>query len=185
MVIRQEQMCDYEAVYALIKEAFASAEHADGNEQDLVEALRKGKAFIPELSLVAEIDHQLAGHILFTKARVGGQEVLALAPLSVKPCYQRQGVGTALILEGHKIAKELGYQYSVVLGSETYYPRVCYVPAQQFGIHAPDGIPAENFMAIALQENARPLSGSMVYALEFGMETNNQEADNSFKPTSL
>ncbi len=114
MLIRQEKVSDYEAVYALIEEAFASAEHADGNEQDLVEALRKGRAFIPELSLVAEIDHQLAGHILFTKANVGDQEVLALAPLAVKPKYQRQGVGTALILEEHKRAKELGYQYSVV-----------------------------------------------------------------------
>ncbi len=169
MLIRQEKVSDYEAVYALIEEAFASAEHADGNEQDLVEALRKGRAFIPELSLVAEIDHQLAGHILFTKANVGDQEVLALAPLAVKPKYQRQGVGTALILEGHKRAKELGYQYSVVLGSETYYPRVGYVPAQQLGIRVPDGIPSENFMAIQLQENAQPIKGAMVYAEEFGM----------------
>ena len=104
---------------------------------------------------------------------------MALAPLSVKPCYQRQGVGTALILEGHKIAKELGYQYSVVLGSETYYPRVGYVPAQQLGIHAPDGIPAENFMAIPLQENAPPLRGTMAYAQECGMETN-AEAENQY-----
>lgn len=97
MKIRQETPKDYEEVYELIREAFASAEHADGNEQDLVEALRKGDAFIPELSLVAEEDGQLAGHILFTKAQVGEAEVLALAPLSVRPAFQRQGVGTAII----------------------------------------------------------------------------------------
>mgnify|MGYP001624142397 FL=1 len=74
-----------------------------------------------------------------------------------------------MILEGHKRAKELGYQYSVVLGSETYYPRVGYVPAQQLGIRVPDGIPSENFMAIQLQENAQPIKGAMVYAEEFGM----------------
>ena len=89
MKIRQETPKDYEEVYELIREAFASAEHADGNEQDLVEALRKGDAFIPELSLVAEEDGQLAGHILFTKAQVGEAEVLALAPLSVRPAFQR------------------------------------------------------------------------------------------------
>ena len=53
MNIRQETPKDYPEVYQLVKEAFASAEHADGNEQNLVEALRKGDAFLPELSLVA------------------------------------------------------------------------------------------------------------------------------------
>ena len=118
MRIRQEKPEDYEEVYELVREAFASAEHADGNEQDLVEALRKGDAFIPELSLVAEEGGRLAGHILFTRARVGEVEVLALAPLSVRPAFQRQGVGTALIEEGHWIARELGFSYSIVLGSE-------------------------------------------------------------------
>ncbi len=112
MVIRKETTKDHAEVYQLIKEAFETAEHTDGSEQDLVCALRKSDAFIADLSLVAEISGEIAGHILFTKARVGNAEVVALAPLSVKPVYQRQGVGTALIKEGHRIAKELGYQYS-------------------------------------------------------------------------
>ena len=102
--IRQETKKDEAAVYDLIMEAFAAAEHADGNEQDLAAALRKGSSFIPELSLVAEVDHRLAGHILFTRAKVGEDEVLALAPLSVKPQYQRQGSGTALIRDGQRLA---------------------------------------------------------------------------------
>ena len=57
MIIQQETSNDYNEVYELIKEAFASGEHADGNEQDLVVALRKSDAFIPELSLVAKIDN--------------------------------------------------------------------------------------------------------------------------------
>lgn len=169
MLIRQETINDHEEVYHLIIEAFATAEHADGNEQDLVVSLRKGDAFIPELSLVAEEGEILAGHILFTKAKVNNDNVLILAPLSVKPRYQKQGVGTALITEGHKIAKELGYQYSLVLGSETYYPRVGYIPAEQMGIEVPDGIPAVNFMAIKLQENAKAICGTVTYAKEFGI----------------
>lgn len=169
MVIRQERPEDYEKVYQLIKEAFLSAEHADGNEQDLACALRKGKAFIPELSLTAEVDGSLAGHILFTKAAVGGDEVLVLAPLAVKPEFQRQGVGSALIREGHRIAEKLGYSYSLVLGSENYYPKLGYKQAVEFGIEVPEGIPSENFMAIRLKEDAKPVKGSVVYAEEFGM----------------
>lgn len=169
MLIRQETPQDYQEVYDLVSEAFATAEHADGNEQDLVAALRKGPAFIPELSLVAEKDGKLAGHILFTKARVGTQEVLVLAPLSVRPQYQRQGVGGALITEGHRIARQRGYSYSLVLGSETYYPRFGYIPAEQLGVAVPPGIPPANFMAIRLQENAGMLHGAVEYAEEFGM----------------
>ena len=86
----------------MIKAAFDSAEHADGNEQDLVDALRKGDSYIPELSLVAEIDGKIVWHIMFTKLRIGNSTQLALAPLSVLPEYQKQGVGTALIHEGRQ-----------------------------------------------------------------------------------
>ena len=116
MVIRQEQPADYEAVYQVVKEAFANAEHTDGHEQDLVVALRKSRSFIPELSFVAVEDDKIAGHILFTRAAVDHKSVLALAPLSVLPVYQGRGIGLSLIAQGHKIAAELGYQYSVVLG---------------------------------------------------------------------
>lgn len=113
MNIRKEEIKDYKAIYAVVRDAFGSAEHADGNEQDLVNALRKGTAYIPELSLVAEENKKIIGHIMFTKARVGENIVLALAPLSVLPEYQRKGIGIALIKEGHRIAQELGYGYSV------------------------------------------------------------------------
>ena len=169
MLIRQETVEDQEKVYELITQAFASAEHADGNEQDLVVALRKGESFIPELSLVAEMNGELVGHILFTKAFVGGDEVLVLAPLSVKPIYQRKGIGMALIAEGHKIAKDLGYQYSLVLGSKLYYPKSGYLPAEQLGVIPPKGIPSANFMAIKLQEQAKPIHGEVTFAKEFGI----------------
>lgn len=170
MLIRQEETSDHTEVYHLIKDAFATAEHADGSEQDLVAALRKNKdAFIPELSLVAVDDGKIIGHILFTKMKVGDDIVLALAPLSVRPAYQKQGVGTALIREGHRIAKDLGYPYSVVLGSETYYPRVGYLPAEAFHISIPEGIPAQNYMVIKLSDHAKPICGEVSYAKEFGM----------------
>lgn len=167
MLIRQETQADYEVVYELVAEAFATAEHSDGTEQDLVASLRKSGAFVPELSIVAEIDGELAGHILFTKVKVGSDEVLALAPLAVKPKFQRQGVGTALIAKGHEIAAKLGYQYSLVLGSNTYYPRAGYIPATQLGIETPEGFPPDNFMAVRLLKNAKPIFGAVTYPKEF------------------
>lgn len=169
MIIRQENKNDFNEVYSLIKSAFEKAEHSDGNEQDLANSLRKSDSFIPKLSLVAEIEGKLAGHIMFTEAKVGNDIVLVLAPLSVLPEKQKQGIGTALIKEAHKIARELGYQYSLVLGSEKYYPREGYTPAEEFGIEVPNGIPSANFMAIKLQQNAHPINGKVTYAKEFGI----------------
>ena len=169
MVIRKETTKDHAEVYQLIKEAFETAEHADGSEQGLVYALQKSDAFIAGLSLVAEISEEIVGHILFTKARVGNAEVVALAPLLVTPIYQRQGVGTALIKEGHRIAKELGYQHSLVLGSELYYSRMGYRPASQLGVELPLGIPDQNFMIAKLRNDAKPICSSVVYAKEFGL----------------
>lgn len=169
MVIRQEQEKDYKQVYQLVKTAFASAQHSDGTEQDLVEALRKSEAFVPELSLVAEKDGILVGHIMFTKVQIQGQMALALAPLSVLPQAQRQGIGTALMRAGHAKAKELGYCYSVVLGSENYYPRVGYVPSEEKGIFPPFDVPKENFMVLELQKPEKELKGVVRYPKEFGL----------------
>ena len=169
MIIRRETPDDFEPIYAVIKAAFGSAEHADGNEQDLVNALRTGDAYLPELSLVAEIDGSIVGHIMFTKLRIGDSIQLALAPLSVLPAYQRQGIGMALIQAGHREARKLGYEYSVVLGSEAYYPRFGYSPAREQGILPPFDVPDENFMACKLAEHAHPVSGTVQYAKEFGI----------------
>ena len=167
LIIRQENKNDYEEVYNVIKTAFETAEHSDGNEQDLVVALRKSDNFIPELSLVAVMDNKIVGYILFTKIKIGKQEELALAPLGVLPEYQKQGIGRTLIQEGNKKAKELGYHYSVVLGSDKYYPNFGFVSAKEYGIVAPFDVPDENFMAIKLNDTDIEIKGIVQYAKEF------------------
>ena len=167
--IRKETKRDYEEVYNVIKIAFESAEHSDGNEQDLVVALRSSSKFIPELSLVAIQDNKIIGYILFTKIKIGEYEELALAPLGILPEYQKQGIGTKLIEQGHKIAKKLGYHYSIVLGSEKYYTKFGYIPASQYGIKAPFEVPNENFMAIKLNDFEKERTGTVEYAKEFGI----------------
>ena len=167
--IRQENKEDYEVIYNLVKIAFETAEHSDGNEQDLVVELRDSNNFIPQLSLVAVQDNKIVGYILFTKIKIGKYEELALAPLAILPEYQKQGIGKQLIEKGHQIAKKLGYHYSVVLGSQTYYPKSGYVPAIEYGIKAPFEVPNENFMAIKLNHTDKEIIGIVEYAKEFGI----------------
>ena len=167
--IRQENIKDYEEVYNVIKRAFETAEHRDGNEHDLVNELRKGDSFIPKLSLVAIKENKIVGYILFTKIKIGEYEEITLAPLAVLPEYQKQGIGSKLIEEGHRIAKELGYHYSVVLGSEKYYTKFGYIPAIKFGIKAPFDVPNENFMAIKLNDTNTEIKGIVKYTKEFGV----------------
>jgi len=169
MLIRQEQLNDYDYVYDVVKKAFLNAEHSDGNEQELVVALRKSNSFIPELSLVAIEKEKIVGHILFTKITIEKQTELALAPLSVLPSYQNKGIGLALIKQGHNKAKELGYQYSIVLGHSKYYSKAGYKPASVFGIKAPFKVSDENFMAIKLKENAQNIQGIVKYDETFGV----------------
>ncbi len=166
MNIRQEESQDYEVVQSLVKSAFETAEHTDNNEHNLVKKLRSSECFIKELALIYEEKSEILGHIVFTKAKIGEIEALALAPLSVLPKAQRKGIGIALIKEGHKIAKSLGYDIIVVLGSEKYYPRVGYKPASLFGIRALFEVPDENFMAISLSDSTEQINGEVEYAKE-------------------
>ncbi len=114
-------------------------------------------------------DNKIVGYILFTKIKIGESDEIALAPLGILPEYQRKGIGGALIKEGHRIAKKLGYHYSIVLGSEKYYPKFGYIPAINYGIMPPFQVENENFMAIKLNETDKEIKGVVKYAKEFGI----------------
>lgn len=170
--IRQEQPDDFKAVFDLVEKAFITKEYKEPEEHFLVERLRKSYAFIPELSLVAEVGNKIAGHILLTKLKIkNGQDEfgsLALAPVSVLPEYQGNGIGGQLIVNAHKIAIELGYESVVLLGHENYYPKFGYKQADTFRIELPFDVPKENCMAIELTENGlKNVSGMVEYPKEF------------------
>ncbi len=165
--IREENPADYENVYSVVKNAFSSAEQSDSTEQDLVNALRKSDAFIPELSIIAENGDRIIGYILFTKVKIGESTQLALAPLAVSPEYQKMGVGKLLIEYGHQKAKQLGYTRIVVLGSENYYPKFGYKMAKEFDIFPPVKFPEKNFMVAKIGENETSVKGVVRYSPEF------------------
>ena len=170
--IRKETIEDKEIIYKVVKEAFESAEHSDGEEQNLVNKLRNSESYIEELSLVAVIDEKIIGHVMFTKGIIEDEdnryESLGLAPLAILPEYQNKGIGSKLVEEGLRKSKELGYNSCIVLGSEKYYPRFGFKEAIKFGLKSPFEVPSENFMAIELKENAlKDAKGTFIYAKEF------------------
>ncbi len=165
--VRQESAGDREHIKCVVYEAFKTAAHADGDEHNLVGRLRDSNAYVPELSLVAELGGEIVGHIMFTKVDVGGTTQLALAPLAVSPAHQKSGVGSTLVKRGHEIARGLGYNYSIVLGDTAYYSRFGYIEARHLGIVAPFDVPSENFMAVKLNPNAPIVNGVVSYAKAF------------------
>lgn len=167
LIIRQEQPQDYKAVYQINKQSFEQEAEAK-----LVDTLRNADAFVPELSLVAELDKQIVGHILFTKIKIVNDstsyESLALAPMAVLKDYQKQGIGGALIREGLQRAIKLGFTSVIVLGHEHYYPKFGFEPAAKWNIKAPFDVSSEVFMAIELIPNGlENVSGIVQYPKEF------------------
>ena len=160
-IIRARTPADDGAIYETVGQAFKSAPHASGEEQDLVVRLRKTSAYVPELSLVADADGEIIGHIMFTQIKIGDETHLILAPLAVLPAYQRQGVGKALIARGHEIAKRAGYGFSVLVGHPSYYPKFGYRAAAAFGLTCAQPVPSECFMACDLQNSGRMLNAQM------------------------
>ena len=180
--IRQATTADTAIIRDVTRRAFATAEHSDGTEADLFTALQTSQVYIPELSLVAESDGTIIGHIHLTQANPPAHTPLALAPRSVLPRHQKQGIGQTLIRESHQLAAAMGYPYSIVLGSETYYPRAGYLPVEHFGISAPAGIPSRNLMACPLTGTAPILRGAIRYAPEFGLESSPGSTPSSPRP---
>lgn len=174
LLIRQENIADYKQTERLVECAFQSAKQSDGNEHRLVEKLRHSDAFIPSLSLVAvdEESGQLVGHVLLTKMEIQADKdvttSLALAPVSVLPNYQRQGIGKQLIKEGLTQAMLLEYRSVIVLGDPVYYERFGFKPASRWGIAAPFPVPDEVFMALELAKGGlEGVSGTVQYDASF------------------
>ena len=174
MLIREERITDFKPIGELIKLAFKNDVFSDQQEHRLVADLRDSTAYIPELALVAELDGQLVGHILLTKIVIqdGEQEypALALAPVSVHPDFQRQGIGRELIEVAHQRARDLGNKLVVLVGHADYYPRFGYCPTADFGIHLPFPAPRENCMVLELVPGAlNGVKGTVIYSAPFGL----------------
>ena len=137
----------------------------------MVEKLRKNPDFIEKLSIVAEVNEKVVGHILFFSIKVKDNTLehvtLSLAPMAVIPELQGKGIGSKLVIKGLETAKELGFRSVIVLGHMDYYPKFGFTPASNWGIKAPFDVPDKAFMAMELTVNGlKGISGTVIYPKE-------------------
>jgi putative acetyltransferase len=147
VLIRPERPEDFPAIHNLTQRAFAPMPFSAGDEQEVIERLRKAGALA--LSIVAEQDNQILGHVAFSPAFTdGGSEGwFALGPVCVEPSLQRQGIGTQLIRHGIDRLRAMEAAGCILVGDLSYYPRHGFQP---FPDLAPESEPAEYFMILPL-----------------------------------
>jgi putative acetyltransferase len=147
MIIRNETSSDIEAISKVTIAAFKNLAISNHTEQYIVNALREANALT--ISLVAEIDGQMVGHIAFSPVTIsdGATGWFGLGPVSVLPEYQKKGIGKSLISEGLSLLKKSGGQGCVLVGHPDYYKRLGF---QNFPELVHEGVPQEVFLSCRL-----------------------------------
>ena len=165
LTIRAEAPGDRSAIAEVTTAAFGKEDEAR-----IVDAIRDSDGYVPELSLVAELDGRIVGHVMLSYVGLSNdvQRLLELGPISVAPPHQRVGVGSALVREALRRADERGDPLVLVLGHANYYPRFGFRSARELGIDPPDPkIADEVFLAIPLKAYDPALRGRIVFPPAF------------------
>ena len=150
ITIRQEDPRDIKTIETVIQSAFKDHPHSDGTEHKIVSSLRENAAL--SLSLVAEIEGKLVGHIAFSRVEIedGTKDWFGLGPVSVLPEFQGKGAGYEMIRRGLRGIQELGALGCVVLGEPEYYEKFGFKANSQLTF---SGAPEEYFMALTFGGN--------------------------------
>lgn len=158
MIIRDEAPADISTIRVLTEAAFRHAEHSSQTEGAIVDALRAAGALT--LSLVAEQDGEIVGHIAFSPVLIDGKDPgwFGLGPVSVWPHLQRGGIGSALIGEGLEQLRQRGAMGCVLLGDPDYYRRFGF--SSDHALHYGD-VPPEYFQSLVL--SGEPCAGEVSY----------------------
>ncbi|MCM0582246.1 N-acetyltransferase [Weissella diestrammenae] len=152
-------------VQTTIQMAFAQSKYGYQGENELVFDLRqdqKNKIF----ELVWQQAAKVVGHVMLSEASVGQTTGLVLAPLSVLPEYQHQGIGGELLRAAEQLAADKKFAFISILGEPAYYQVFGYQTASQFNITAPMPVPDDYFMVKPLVDLAQT-NGKLVYAPAF------------------
>lgn len=157
-MIREEAPGDEDAIRALTRDAFRDAPHSSFTEAAIVDALRAAGALA--LSLVAEADARIVGHVAFSPVRIERAEGawFGLGPVSVQADHRRRGIGAALVREGLSRLRCEGAAGVVVLGDPAWYGRFGFVSdgALRYG-----DVPAEYMQRVIF--TGTPPAGAVRY----------------------
>lgn len=158
IIIRHEIESDVEAISKITQAAFKSLAISNHTEQFIICALRDANSLT--ISLVAEDDKKVVGHIAFSPVTIsdGSPDWYGLGPISVLPELQKQGIGKSLMREGLSLLRSLGAKGCALVGDPDYYER--------FGFRSPanlviDGVPQQYFLALPFDEGKT--SGTVVF----------------------
>jgi putative acetyltransferase len=146
IVIRNERHDDVCAISEVTIAAFKTLEISNHTEQFIIEALRAAKALT--ISLVAEVDGRVIGHIAFSPVTIsdGTRNWYGLGPVLVLPEYQRQGIGKALIQEGLSRLKDMNAKGCCLVGHPDYYKKFGFKNLPGLVLA---GVPQEVFFALS------------------------------------
>ena len=158
MIIRKETIADVEAITEVTIAAFETHPISKHTEQFIINALRNANALT--ISLVAEIDGRVIGHIAFSPVIIsdGTNDWYGLGPVSVLPDYQKQGIGKSLINGGLSLLKDIGGKGCALVGDPNYYKRFGFKNYPEL-VH--DGVPQEVFLALPF--NKKVPQGTIVF----------------------
>jgi putative acetyltransferase len=168
VTIRPEQSGDRSAIAGVVAAAFGSS-----REARLVEAIRASANFVPELSLVAEVEGRIVGHVMvsFVALRDGAAQhrVASLSPLAVAPAFQRRGIGSALVREVTTRTDDRGEPLVVLEGSPAFYGRLGFEHSVPYGIEItlPSWAPPGAAQVLRLRNYDTSIRGRLVYPPAF------------------
>ncbi len=150
-IIRPERPADIAVIAEITRDAFRSHPHSDHFEHVILDALRGSGAL--SVSLVAEVNAQVAGHIAFSPVSVadGAQDWYGLGPMAVKPELQGQGIGRVLVQNGLAALRRLDAQGCVVVGERGFYGRFGFEENKELVL---EGVPQEYFLSLAIGEKS-------------------------------
>ena len=187
--IRKETIDDYKAVEHITREAFWNLFVPGCDEHYLCHILRDSTCFMPELDYVAVADGRVVGNIMYSNAKVIGDNgkehpVIMFGPIAVMPAYQRLGIGSKLIEHTKKKARQLGYTAILIYGDPKYYEKAGFVPAENYDIATADNKYHKALQAYELIDGALDgVSGRFVEDKIFVINMDDvKEFDKGFEP---
>jgi len=189
ITFRTTFQAEYRIVEELTREAFWDIYTPKSDEHYLVHIIRQSKDYIPELDIVAELNGEIIGHIIYTPSAVVASDgtvfpTVTFGPVSIKPKFQNKGFGSALIRYSLEHARKLGHKAVIIFGDPKYYERFGFYNCKEKSITDSEGRFPYPMVVLELLENAlEGISGKFKDSAVFNIDPDEVEAfDKSFPP---